>query len=221
MSNGFARPAAQARSIKTRQKLMDALEDLLREKDFDSISVPDLARRAGVAVGTVYRRFENKDALVPLLFELWKSRSEQQYQAASIDPATLAAAELRPLLRTQMRAAYDFIRDQAHILRAVHLKGRLAPALIGEDWKALWKEALSGNRAFLERVRDQIARPDLDRAAEMMIYIANTALVEKALFGEDGPGYVVSAEGDAFADEIADIVYGYLVLAGQPPGETS
>ena len=212
MSNSFARPATQARSMKTQQKLMDALEGLLREKDFDAISVPDLAAEAGVAVGTVYRRFENKEALIPLLFELWKTRSSLQMETAAVEVEEVTSADLRQLLRKQMRAAYRFIREQAHILRAVHLQGRLRPQLIGEEWKQLWKDALAGNRAFLELVKDTIGQPDLDRAAEMMIYIANTALVEKALFHEDGPGYVVSAEGDAFADEIADIVYGYLSL---------
>jgi AcrR family transcriptional regulator len=212
MSNSFARPATQARSMKTQQNLMDALEALLREKDFDAISVPDLAAEAGVAVGTVYRRFENKEALIPLLFELWKTRSALQMETAAVEAEEVTSADLRQLLRRQMRAAYSFIREQAHILRAVHLQGRLRPQLIGEDWKQLWKDALAGNRAFLELVKDRIGQSDLDRAAEMMIYIANTALVEKALFNEDGPGYVVSAEGDAFADEIADIVFGYLSL---------
>ncbi|MCZ4298515.1 TetR/AcrR family transcriptional regulator [Henriciella marina] len=213
MSNSFARPAIQARSIKTQKKLMDALEGLLRKKDFDAISVPDLAAEAGVAVGTVYRRFENKEALIPLLFELWKARSALQMETAAVEADEVACADLRQLLRKQMRAAYRFICEQAHILRAVHLQGRLRPQLIGEDWKQLWQDALAGNRAFLELVRDKVRQPDLDRAAEMMIYIANTALVEKALFNEDGPGYVVSAAGDAFADEIADIVFGYLSLS--------
>ena len=213
MSNSFARPAIQARSIKTQKKLMDALEGLLRKKDFDAISVPDLAAEAGVAVGTVYRRFENKEALIPLLFELWKARSALQMETAAVEADEVASADLRQLLRKQMRAAYRFIGEQAHILRVVHLQGRLRPQLIGEDWKQLWQDALAGNRAFLELVRDKVRQPDLDRAAEMMIYIANTALVEKALFNEDGPGYVVSASGDAFADQIADIVFGYLSLS--------
>lgn len=221
MSNSFARPAEQARSIKTRQKLMDALETLLREKDFDAISVPDLAARAGVAVGTVYRRFENKEALIPLLFDLWKARSIAQREHAALDADTIARTSLRALLRKQMRAAHRFVCEQSHILRAVHLQGRLRPELLGADWKQLWQDALAGNRAFLELVDSEVCRSDLDRAAEMMIYIANTALVEKALFGEDGAGYVMSAEGDAFADEIADLVFGYLVLTDLAASEIS
>ena len=191
---------------------MAALERLLRKKDFDDIGIAELAAEAGVAVGTVYRRFENKEALVPLLFDLWHERSQAQLAHAAIEASTLATADLRSLLREQMRAAHRFIRAQAHILRAVYLQGRLKPHLIGDDWKALWQAARKGNLAFLQLVSDHIARRDLERAADTMIYLANTALVEKALFGDDGAGFVMTLDGDAFADEIADVVYGYLVL---------
>ena len=71
VSKPKSRPAIQARSRQTRARLMAALERLLRKKDFDAIGVAELAEEAGVAVGTVYRRFENKEALIPLLFGLW------------------------------------------------------------------------------------------------------------------------------------------------------
>lgn len=205
-------PVSQPRSRKTREKLMAALERLLRKQDFDDIGIAELAADAGVAVGTVYRRFENKEALIPLLFDLWQERSKAQMAHATIEAGTLAGTDLRSLLRQQMRTAHRFIVEQAHILRAVYLQGRLRPHLIGEDWKGLWQEARKGNLAFLQLVSDRIARRDLERAADTMIYLANTALVEKALFGDDGAGYVMALEGDAFADEIADIVYGYLAL---------
>lgn len=213
VSKPKSRPAIQARSRQTRARLMAALERLLRKKDFDAIGVAELAEEAGVAVGTVYRRFENKEALIPLLFGLWQARSRDQLAHATITAEQLAQSDLRLLLRAQMRAAYRFARDQAHILRAVYLQGRLRPDLLGEDWKALWHEAREGSIGFLERVSDRIARHDTRQAADMMTYLANTALVEKALFGEDGAGHVMQAEGDAFADQIADVVYGYLMLS--------
>ena len=191
---------------------MAALERLLRSKDFDEIGVAELATEAGVAVGTVYRRFENKEALVPLLFELWRERSSRQRETAAIEPATLAEADLRALLAEQFVRAYRFIKSEAHVLRAVHLQGRLRPHLIGDDWKTLWQEALAGNLAFLELVSAKVARTDLSKAAQTMLYLANTALVEKALFGDDGPGFVMGLEGDPFAREMADVIYGYLAL---------
>ena len=62
-----AKPALQTRSQQTRDKLVAALERLLRDKAFENISVAEIAREAGVSVGAVYTRFENKDAFIPVL----------------------------------------------------------------------------------------------------------------------------------------------------------
>ena len=49
----------QERSQRTQEKLLEALESLLQERFFEQITIQDLADEAGVAVGTVYRRFRN------------------------------------------------------------------------------------------------------------------------------------------------------------------
>ena len=64
-----AKPVAQKRSAETRDRILQALERLLREQDFDQLSVSEIASEAGVSVGTVYRRFENKEAFLPQLVE--------------------------------------------------------------------------------------------------------------------------------------------------------
>lgn len=191
---------------------MRALEALLQHKDFDAISIADLAAEAGVAVGTVYRRFENKEALIPLLFELWHERSLDQRAHAAVTEDELQAIDLRTLLRRQMRAAYRFILQQRHILRAVHLYGRLRPDLLGDEWKGLWTDARTGSVNFVKLVLPDMPEARHERAAEMLVYLANTALVEKGLFGEDGAGFILSADNDAFADEIADVTYAFLML---------
>ena len=78
MASQGVKPAEQLRARETRDKLVAALERLLKEKAFTEISVAEIANEAGVAVGTVYRRFENKDALIPVVFDLYRARVEAQ-----------------------------------------------------------------------------------------------------------------------------------------------
>jgi len=58
----------EAQAEATRTKILDALVDVLAE-GVETLSVPAVAERAGVSVGTVYRHFGDKsgmlDALVP------------------------------------------------------------------------------------------------------------------------------------------------------------
>src|SRR5947199_10784359 len=47
----------QARSQATRERLLDALSDLLQTRSYGEISVADIAAAAGLTTGAVYARF--------------------------------------------------------------------------------------------------------------------------------------------------------------------
>lgn len=55
-----------------RQAILDAALALFAEQGFHGTSVPDIARKAGVAAGTIYRYFDGKDALVNVLYRHWR-----------------------------------------------------------------------------------------------------------------------------------------------------
>ncbi|MBS0275160.1 MAG: TetR/AcrR family transcriptional regulator [Proteobacteria bacterium] len=55
-----------------RGRLLAAALDLFETRGFDGVAVPEIAAKAGVAVGTVYRYFETKEALVNALYRQWK-----------------------------------------------------------------------------------------------------------------------------------------------------
>jgi AcrR family transcriptional regulator len=53
---------------RNRQLIMAAAREVFAERGLD-VTLDDIARHAGVGVGTAYRRFANKDALIDELFE--------------------------------------------------------------------------------------------------------------------------------------------------------
>lgn len=208
MSQG-TRPAAQARSRQTRDKLLQALEALLRERDFEAITIADLAKQAGLAVGTVYRRFENKDAFIPAIFDLYRRRQEEFHGEAggiAVDPAI----GLRAILRQLARQAWQFLTDQRHIVAPAHLYSRLRPDLVGEEWDTLLDQSAAGFTTLVAAFPGEVKR-DPAEAGQMLAYYFNTALAERALYRETGVAARMTVPDLDFVDAIADFAYGYLV----------
>jgi AcrR family transcriptional regulator len=58
----------RSKSEDKRQAILDAALELFVERHFHGTAIPMLAERAGVADGTIYRYFKNKEELVNTLF---------------------------------------------------------------------------------------------------------------------------------------------------------
>jgi AcrR family transcriptional regulator len=62
-------PAGRRDAVRNHHRILEAARDVLGESGADA-SMEEIAARAGVGVGTVYRRFANKDALIDELLRL-------------------------------------------------------------------------------------------------------------------------------------------------------
>jgi TetR/AcrR family transcriptional regulator, repressor of fatR-cypB operon len=75
-----------------REAIMAAALDLFVERGFFGTAVPEIADKAGVGAGTIYRYFESKEALVNELYRQEKSRFAEK--TLSEFPRTTIAREL-------------------------------------------------------------------------------------------------------------------------------
>ncbi|WP_160753666.1 TetR/AcrR family transcriptional regulator [Qipengyuania algicida] len=78
MPSHAAPPSAmQDRSHKTEGLLCDAAEDAMREGGLELCTIQEVARRAGRSVGSVYRRYGDKDALIAAVILRYLERVRQ------------------------------------------------------------------------------------------------------------------------------------------------
>lgn len=68
-SAGLMRPAKQARSRETRDRLLTVGRELFERGAFEETHVADIARNAGCSVGAFYQRFPDKEAFFTILIE--------------------------------------------------------------------------------------------------------------------------------------------------------
>ncbi|MFX0592376.1 TetR/AcrR family transcriptional regulator [Melissospora conviva] len=107
---------------RNRRRTLHAAEELFARHGLD-VTLDDVARHAGLGVGTVYRRFANKEELIEALFEekVAALAGLAERAAAAPDPGT---ALIDFLTEACTRHALD------HGLREISLSNRYAPARI-------------------------------------------------------------------------------------------
>lgn len=206
------RPALQARSRKSRDAILDALEQMLKQRPFHEIGVVELARAAGLSPASIYRRFEKKDGLIPALFELQLERSREWYQQHDIQSAfaALGGLDLRPFLEGNVRLLLRQLRDLAHLGRPMSIYGRMRPDLLSETVSVMTRSAIEQIERQLAVFEGEILRGDPKLVAQMVAYTLQVYALDYVLFRDDTvlPDYPMTDE--MFAQEMAAMLYGYL-----------
>jgi AcrR family transcriptional regulator len=82
----IVRVPKQKRSIKTRTRIMDAGLELFSTKGYHRTNSNEIARTAGVAVGSFYAYFKDKKAL---FLEIMQSHWEEQFSNVELPPENL------------------------------------------------------------------------------------------------------------------------------------
>jgi AcrR family transcriptional regulator len=90
-----------------RQRIIAAALDLLRKADYERVQMRDVADRADVALGTVYRYFSSKEHLYAAALVEWATTSVSTLMGVA-DREHDAEARLRRALRRTVRALADW-----------------------------------------------------------------------------------------------------------------
>ncbi len=69
----------RADAARNRRLLLDAAQHLVREHGVDSLTMDELARRAGVGKGTIFRRFGNRSGLLRALLDHSEHKFQQSF----------------------------------------------------------------------------------------------------------------------------------------------
>lgn len=196
--------ASQARSRATRDALIAALEKLLRDRPLERISVQELAKEAGCSVGSVYRRFDNKDAFLPVVVELASRRMTQSMR--KMGPLKLPSdGDLRADMAEIARRIWLVLENEAHLLRATHLRSRLENAPADGPMEALCEGARMAIDTALMRRRPDVKEKARRSVAATTAYLFVSALSEKALYPDRAPANTSDVSGPDLAAMLGDM----------------
>ena len=133
--------------LPTREALLRSALELFTKLGFDGVAVPDIARQAGVAAGTIYRHFKSKEALVNALYRRWRTRMLEQLLEGF-------PGDLSP--RQQFGAFWRRLTDfaKAHPLAFAFLELHHHAEYLDAESRALEPQVLAPIVAFFERCRE-------------------------------------------------------------------
>jgi len=104
--------------------ILDAAEEVAVERGIDAASIAAIAERAGVAVGTLYNYFPDRDGILQALLRKRRAEMAPEIAAAATASADLAfEARLRAYLRG-FAAAFDKRRGYVRIAISLDQRGQ-------------------------------------------------------------------------------------------------
>jgi AcrR family transcriptional regulator len=166
-----SRPGSRAMRADARRNRERLLEAALRAfSSGEEVSLETIARQAGVGIGTLYRHFPNREALVEAVYrgELARLRDTAGELLASRAPDAA--------LRVWMNGFADYVtakRGMAETLRSIAATGAISPAQTQQTLTATVKGLLDAGAAA-GTLRDDVAAADVLASLTGIFLIAGT-----------------------------------------------
>ena len=149
----------QQRAIRKRNALLASAFVEFSQKGFEATTAKSIADHAGVATGTFYQYFHNKD---DVLLAITSQRFDELQTHLQVPEANLELADtgqragsIESIIRQALEFLYDFHQQEAGLHDVLEYRRRVDPALA-----ALMDE---GEAVLMERVRAFVARYVQDR----------------------------------------------------------
>lgn len=188
----------QKRGREMQARLVQATLELLENQIFEEISVADITQQAGVAVGTFYRRFTSKEALLPLLYEAYNVRTEKWFAAMVADEG-FEAPERETRVRRVVTHLMEFCEDNRGLMRALHLNARLDNRIVPETANP---ERQSQYRLMADLIEPSGASDRQRDLAEAMVLMVVSTCVEYVLYPNQTPSVLIFRSREEMLDAL-------------------
>jgi AcrR family transcriptional regulator len=177
-------PALQARSRLTQDRIFSAGTRLLEEGGAEALTVAAVAEAAGVAVGSVYRRFGDKERLLGAIQARFTEDFRAEFRQRVANTGLTPAAPPAEVIAAAVTGVAETFRAHAPLMRVFMLLGTQNPAVLREGSTA----SIQGGRTFRDTVMLAAAalrhHPDVEFAIDVAYRLAYAACAHRVIHGE-------------------------------------
>jgi len=194
------REPRQARSAATLARILRAAEELASSTGLEEMTITGVAERAGVSVGTIYRRFADKDQLITALTERMLERREEYVSAQ------LRAAEpsLSGVMDAYAHALLRSFADSGNLFPEL-LRARVAGAVDrgARTITEIHRHLIEAATPYTHQIRRSNPEQALDAAAR--------AILGACFHNSVRPDPATGEAAHRYADELSDMAIAYLL----------
>ncbi|OYW21927.1 MULTISPECIES: TetR/AcrR family transcriptional regulator [unclassified Sphingomonas] len=204
--NPVSKAPQQTRSRQTELRLMEATMALLKEGGLEACQIPEVARRAGVSVGAVYRRFDDKNALLAATF---RHTFSCQVEGREVLRAHLAdQPSLEAIFHSLVSAFVASLVASGKFTAALQ---RFARHEADASFQALVKETRRQSIALMEDVIRTKAPASVSNDQIRFALVAVTATLNALMLNDEAEALGWSATDPRIVDEMTRLAMRYLV----------
>jgi AcrR family transcriptional regulator len=186
-------PAAQPASIRAeraaerRGAIVAAAMDEFIARGFAATRLDDVAKRAGVAKGTIYLHFKDKESMFEELIRTAIVPLVSRLGAAPLRPDATVRDMVEGFARTFIEQVATTQRGD--IVRLVVAEGPRFPAVADFYYREVVSKGIAGMRAMIELgiARGEIRNKELARFPQILVAPALIAVIWQGLFSKHAP----------------------------------
>jgi AcrR family transcriptional regulator len=186
VSAPLAKPNRAERAAERRQAIIEAAMEEFISRGFAATRLDDVAKRAGVAKGTIYLHFKDKESMFEELI-----RTAIVPLVGRMQGPPPAGASVRDLVEA---FALNFIHEivstrRGDIVRLIVAEGPRFPAIADFYYREVVSNGLAGMRAMIELgiARGEIKNTNLAKYPQIMVAPALIAVIWQSLFAKHAP----------------------------------
>ena len=175
-----------ARAVERRQAIIEAALEEFVARGFAATRLDDIAKRAGVAKGTIYLHFKDKESMFEELVRIVIVPVVERLTASPPPAGTV-----RELVET---FAGNFLKEvigtrRGDLVRLIVAEGPRFPSVADFYYREVVSRGIAGMRALIELgiARGEIREKDLARFPQILVAPALIAVFWQSLFAKHAP----------------------------------
>lgn len=175
------RAPVQGRSKASYERMLAAAEALMAAAGSDDFTLQEVSKKGKVSIGSIYNRFESKDALLHAV-QLRVLERVDRRMGAMLEEARNGANTLDQMVVALTRAVGETLKENAAIMRPLMLRATNDP-LVAATGKASFANTANAVKGALLLHASEMKQPDPLRAVDSVFRILYAAIARYLGFG--------------------------------------